>query len=112
MQSGKPIELLQCCSKHFHVHCLDAVSRQKCCCPLCRKTFLPAKPQAPEDTHQQQQLQDAKKNLLLFAKKSVMAILSELRGFELGTALEQKMLIPTETKNLLDEEPAVQKKRQ
>jgi hypothetical protein len=106
----RPVDLLQCCGKHFHRHCLEGLIYPKC--PLCRKDF--EKRWASSDASRidaRQHLMPVKRMLLEQTGKAVAKIVHRLSALGLGKALEEAALDATAPKNLLDEDPQVQEKR-
>jgi len=108
MHSGRPIQMLLCCSKHFHAHCLDRLNNPKAC-PLCRAPIMDPPPRVSE----QEEEQAVKQRLTELAKKVVTSVLQNLSGLKLGRELEQAVSRPgAPRQHLLEEDPEVRKKRQ
>lgn len=111
MRSGPPVDLLRCCSKHFHKHCLDemVLRRKAQSCPLCRSNFQ-LQPIVVNNPEAEQQVRDAGNRLLEHARKFVAAVVYKLRALKLGSELECVVSQPKYA-GLLDEASELQEKR-
>jgi len=119
MLSEAPVDLLHCCSTHFHQHCLNEAFKKTSfqpSCPLCRASQSPI-PKDKEESErakvQHKMLQEAAQRMMEHAKKSMTIVIHKIQavGVKLGCELEKNVSDSSGPKNLLDECPNVALRR-
>merc|ERR1711957_706190 len=105
MASESPVEMVQCCSKHFHKECLNKAFTSKLLCPLCRTGIQLQAGIQDIDAWKKTQLKETRQKLLDSAKKIVGSVLHKLQDMNMGTELERKLQQRDTPSNLLDESP-------
>lgn len=120
-----PLDLLRCCSKHFHRHCLDEIvvrtsHNHQPSCPLCRTQFgrqstNAPRPDAAAREAAWQQLKTAQERIILQSRKAASLVLCRLQG--LSSQLRQELankaleIAFTSHRHFLEEMPELQNRR-